>query len=106
MKEINLEQGKPFVEDALYLLERQMKNINDNTIVVIHGYGSSGKGGKIKNAVHDYVDLLKEKEEIEDFIFGEDFHMFNEKARKIKTIDKDLSKYYGKNNFGITVIVL
>lgn len=48
LKEINLEDGKPTVADALDLLKSSIgkaKSGNVGCLYIIHGYGSSEKGG-------------------------------------------------------------
>ena len=52
-KIVNLEYGRPTVETALVRLNTEIANARSEQIRVvtlIHGYGSSGKGGKIRVA--------------------------------------------------------
>jgi len=52
--EVNLERGHPTVEEALReLVSRLMtcKGQGAKGVILIHGYGSSGVGGKIGSAV-------------------------------------------------------
>lgn len=54
VKEINLERGYPTVETALREMVDQLgtcKRQGHRAVILIHGYGSSGQGGKIKSAV-------------------------------------------------------
>ena len=107
MIEINIERGKPYVEDALYELETQIRKAaqkGEEILVIIHGYGSTGKGGKIGKATRELLQDYEREGQIELFVKGEDFDMFNEKARKIKNIDDNTLKYYGKGNYGISII--
>lgn len=51
---INLERGLPVVEDALQRLDTFIRAGFDaglKWLVVLHGYGSSGQGGRIRQAV-------------------------------------------------------
>ena len=51
---INLERGLPVVEDALQRLDTFIRAGFDaglKWLVVVHGYGSSGQGGRIRQAV-------------------------------------------------------
>lgn len=108
MKEINLEYGMPVVSDALTRLEteiRTAKTQKHKIVKIIHGYGSSGKGGKIRKACRI---ALTENSLVHSIIFGENFSIFDENTRKAFTKDpklrqdKDLERY----NNGITIVVL
>ena len=53
VKEINLERGMPFVDEAMNKLVNDLttgKMAGCKAAVIIHGYGSSGAGGAIKAA--------------------------------------------------------
>jgi dsDNA-specific endonuclease/ATPase MutS2 len=53
VKTVNLEAGLPRVEEALIRLAREIANARQMKIRVlriIHGWGSSGKGGKLRDA--------------------------------------------------------
>ena len=47
---------------------------------VIHGYGSSGKGGALCIGLRKSFGLRKKERVIKDFIPGEDLSIFNEKV--------------------------
>lgn len=52
--EINLESGMPTVESAILRMKNELmtqKKRGVKVVILIHGYGSSGVGGKIKPAV-------------------------------------------------------
>ena len=53
VRELNLEQGRPSVDRALGWLEAELeaaRRMNTPLMKLIHGYGSSGKGGRIRTA--------------------------------------------------------
>ncbi len=53
MKELNLEHGMPTVDTALRWLESELdaaRKMRRPALKLIHGYGSSGRGGKIRTA--------------------------------------------------------
>ena len=57
-KEINLEAGMPTSDDALKLLKSSIANAksgNVGCLYIIHGYGSSGKGGVIREKVRQWL---------------------------------------------------
>ncbi|MDD4583544.1 MAG: hypothetical protein PHR60_05080 [Eubacteriales bacterium] len=54
VKEVNLERGYPTVDIALREMVSQLgtyKRQGYRAVILIHGYGSTGTGGKIKSAV-------------------------------------------------------
>lgn len=108
---INLEEGHPKVNEALLRLDRAVADAGrDGTelIKLIHGYGSKGVGGRIKEEVANALARYKRSGLIRDFIPGEDFRVSNEptwellkRAPELKQ-DRDLSR----NNRGITLVIL
>ena len=62
--------------------------VGNRAIVVIHGYGSHGRGGLIKEAVKEYLPLLKKKHIITDFVLGENWGDTNESKIKMCQIFK------------------
>lgn len=85
LREINLEAGMPLVADALRRLTFEVhhsKALGYAALKLIHGYGSSGKGGKIRVAARDRLEFLMQKREIRGYICGEDFSIFNDDTRQ------------------------
>ncbi len=111
LREVNLEAGMPFVEPAIKRLTfelEQSRRQKFTAVKLIHGYGSSGKGGKIRTAARKYLGGLKERGTITDFIPGEKFSIFEEATRRSFLLcealrnDRDLDRY----NNGVTFIIL
>lgn len=107
----NLEAGMPSVEEALQRLDGFFMEMNANHIKLlklIHGYGSTGRGGKIREEVRKKLNTLKDRHIIAEYLPGEDFNPFNEKSRRILEVfvesvhDPD----YGQYNPGITLVVM
>ena len=72
-KEINLEEGRPTVSEGRERLIRELTLARDEkvrAVKLIHGYGSSGTGGRLRGEVRRYLGLLKEQKRIVDFIPG------------------------------------
>ncbi len=80
--EINIEEGLPDVDAALRILEYQFASaavIGERVVKVIHGYGSTGRGcGKLRTAARRWG---KEDARVGFIVKGEDFSIFNPKAR-------------------------
>mgnify|MGYP003705415629 CR=1 FL=1 len=72
---LNLETGLPTVARALEKFEDSIIKLSATSIAmvrVIHGYGSSGIGGRIKEAVHQHLIYGKQASMIDRFCAGED----------------------------------
>src|SRR5215470_7193386 len=75
---INLETGMPLVHEALAQLDRELSSARKQKRVilkVIHGYGSTGKGGHIRIAVQQRLRELQDQGVTQLCIFGEDWSM-------------------------------
>lgn len=109
---INLEAGMPFVKEALERFDREFTSAQNRSIgllKIIHGYGSSGKGGKIKIALHQKLKLMLSNQLIKSVIKGESFSKStNSKVHHKKLIDcyPDLSETLRPDtyNLGITFV--
>ncbi|KAF0187933.1 MAG: Smr domain-containing [Desulfobulbaceae bacterium] len=110
-KVVNLETGRPFVEAALRKLTLELANgrrQNLRVLTIIHGYGSSGKGGAIKVECRKVLEYLKGKGEINTFIAGEDFRQRSGPTRDLLRRFPLLADnvHLNKGNPGITLVVL
>jgi len=88
---INLEAGMPFVKDALERFDREFTHAKKRSVgllKIIHGYGSSGKGGKIKVALHQKLTIMHSNLLIKSVIKGEEYSKStNSKVHHKKIID-------------------
>ncbi len=68
-----LKEGMPTVEVALARLESELVRLRGSVAVVriIHGYGSSGTGGRIRDAVRKRLASMKSARQILSFVPGE-----------------------------------
>lgn len=110
-KVVNLEAGRPFVETALRKLEIELADArqqNLRVLTVIHGYGSSGKGGAIGVECRKLLEYLKSRGEINTFIPGEDFRQKSGPTRNLLRRFPRLADNVNlnKGNRGITLVVL
>ena len=110
-KTVNLELGHPPLEVALKKLNDAIEDAAKNDVVMltlIHGYGSSGKGGRIRLECRKKLDFMKSKSQIHDYIAGEDF------SRKVGPVKMLLQRYpelsgdsnFNRGNRGITLVVM
>ena len=110
-KTVNLEAGRPIVDVALNRLAEVIDDAarsNVDVITLIHGYGSSGKGGVIRSECRRTLDFMKNKRQIRDYIAGENFHKKSGQVKSLLqrfprlSVDANLNR----NNKGITLVIL
>jgi len=110
-KVVNLEMGRPLVESALRRLRMELEDGHRQKLCVmtlIHGYGSSGKGGAIGVECRKVLEYLKGKGDIHTFIPGEEFRMQSGATRDLLRRFPQLASNVNlnKGNRGITLVVL
>ena len=111
IKLVNLEEGRPTVRQMEHHLDRELyAAAHDGTDLVklIHGYGSTGVGGALRDAVRATLARHKNSGKIQEFIAGEEFRISDQatwdllkRAPELKQ-DRDL----GRGNKGITIVVM
>ena len=111
IKTFNVEAGFSTLEEARRLVIdeiKQAKLAGAKVLKVVHGYGSSGKGGSLCVGLRKSFGLRKKELVIRDFIPGEEFTIFNpttlnllEAAPEMRA-DQDL----GATNEGVTIVWL
>ena len=108
---VNLERGMPMVEQALARLANELEQARlDRCMILtlIHGYGSCGQGGKIRQEVRTQLEYLKQKGAVNDLLIGEDFSSRTGSGRQILRrfpflrLHNDLNR----GNRGITLVVV
>jgi hypothetical protein len=108
---VNLEQGMPTVARALQRLETELaiaRRQGYRIIIFIHGYGSSGTGGVIKEEVQRQLYYYKHQGRINEVVPGEDFSSRAGVGRQLLRRFPALSTHDDLNraNRGITLVVL
>ena len=109
VREINLEEGMPTCDEALDYLKSSVKLSKQNKykcLLIIHGYGSTGKGGTIRTKTRQWLNAQVKKGMLKAVINGEDFNIFNEKVRELKDKYSELNSLLRVTNYGVTVVEL
>jgi len=111
VKTLNIEAGMPTIEEARQILLAQLKQAKQSGVAavkIIHGYGSTGKGGALRGALRK--SLLRRKKEglVTRVIFGEKWSIFEDDARYAIDHCPDLrnDRDLNHSNEGITIAVL
>ncbi len=110
-KTVNLEQGLPFVDEAMRRLESvlgEAKIAKITVLTVIHGYGSSGRGGRIKEEYRKILAYKRDRGEIRDSIPGETFTRRDPRTKSwLQRLPRlAANKNLDKGNRGITLIIM
>ena len=110
-KTVNLERGRPSAESALRRLTLEIdmaRREGAKLLTLIHGYGSSGKGGVIREECRKALDYMRLRKEICDYIPGEEYSSKTGPAKALVRRYPQLG--HDKNlkikNPGITVVIL
>jgi hypothetical protein len=111
MKTVNLEAGMPTVPAALARLEdvlRAARKEQCAALKIIHGYGSSGAGGALRQKLQAELAQRALRGEVRAFIAGEDWRISNQDSWELLNACPELRKDpdLGRGNKGISVVVL
>ena len=108
---INLEIGHPTVEEARQMLKAELdkcRNRKVTAVKIIHGYGSSGVGGALRQGIRKSLINRRKEGSVRAVVFGENWNIFDpvslsmlEQCQELRK-DKDLGNY----NQGISVVLL
>ena len=108
---INIKDGMPKVDVAIRKLRLELntfRRVGVNQVKIIHGYGSTGKGGVIKKSTHEVLRAMQSEGRILAFCPGEQFGPFEtlgrEMVEKCPAFRNDPD--WAKSNDGITVVLL
>lgn len=110
-RKVNLERGRPTVETALKRLDLEINRARNESVVVlslIHGYGSSGKGGRIRIECRKILDYMVQQKRLNGFINGEDFNRRAGAGKALLRRFPDLESTCASefNNPGVTIALL
>lgn len=108
---VNIKKDMPPKDYAVFLLDSAIndsKAMGDKVLIVVHGYGSHGKGGEIKKAVVEYLTTAKKNKTIKTFVKGDEWGDLNPEKQYMCSVCPDLnlnSQLYPLNS-GVTAILL
>ena len=110
-KTINLEEGMPTADRAIRRLTYELaaaRSLHYTALKLIHGYGSSGKGGVLRNEIRAYLLRQHHANKIQAFIEGERLSIFDEDTRIAMGLCPELRRDtdLDRHNNGITVVIL
>ena len=105
----NLEAGLPTAGQALERLERTLREARScgaKVVRVIHGYGSTGRGGKIRDAVRRELGRKLARGEVRAVVHGENYSSTTNVGRDLISRFKELktTERSDSSNPGLTII--
>ncbi len=111
MRVVNIKRDNPNVDYALFLIDEEIKYsraVGNRVIVIIHGYGSHGQGGAIRQGVKEYLPKLKKSGTIITYVFGENWGETNADVKEIERISPEiiLNENLSSINSGVSVILI
>ena len=111
VRHVNLKSGMPTVDEARSRLNTEIdkaRQQGDQVLKLIHGYGSSGVGGKLKDAIRSSLRRRRKEGKILSFVGGEKWGVFDEVTNEIleecPQLDKDPD--LNRCNEGITIVLM
>ena len=103
--EINIKENMPTVNEAMDILRKYVEGCKrGKCVVIVHGYGSSGKGGAICTKARQWLEAQQKAGKIAKVIKGEEISIFNFDALDLKKKYPELEAYFKVCNHGVTVI--
>jgi hypothetical protein len=110
IRSVNIKVGMPTVPEALARLDRALgdaRSRGEAAVKIIHGYGSSGVGGKIKAAVRRELGRRKARGAIRAYVPGENWSIFDPATEALREDFDEIRDFeLEKFNEGMTVVVL
>lgn len=103
LKEINVERGYTCTQ-AMEYVKQEIRNNKKACLYIIHGYGSSGKGGIIRKELGRYLSAQLKNGKIKALVFGEEFNIFDNNALRLKGKYKELEELTKYHNDGVTIV--
>ncbi len=108
-KVVNIKKDMPSVDYAIYQLDKEIGfafATQTPVLIIIHGYGSGGTKGQIKENVNKFLSGLKAKKKIIDFIPGEAWGETNERVAEMKSLYPSLilCDQISNLNSGVTIV--
>jgi len=111
IRTFSVEAGLPTLDEARRLVIAEIKRAKRHgakALKVIHGYGSSGTGGKLCVGLRKSFGLRKKEGVIKDFVAGDEFSIFNETTLTLLEAMPELrgDPDMGATNEGVTILWL
>lgn len=109
VKTINVKNNNSSPDYAVYVTDSEIndsKKTDTNILVIIHGYGSKGRGGTMKQEIHNYLLQAKNHRKIIDYYKGEQWSATNEDMQQLCSLYPELILHSQIQNYnsGVTIV--
>ena len=107
----SVKAGLPTVQEARARLNAEIDKARQSGVMVlkvVHGYGSSGVGGSLRDAIRRSLQKRRKEGKIRAFVIGEKWTVFEEAARQMLEECPELNKDPDLNGYneGITLVLI
>ena len=111
LKTVDIKSDMPTAEQAVRRVNAALATARVTgapAVKIIHGYGSTGVGGRIREEAHRFLEQQRRKSSVRAVIPGEEFSIFNEATLRAFALcpalrrDSDLDRH----NCGVTLVIL
>ena len=111
VQEVNIKQDMPTADAAVRRVTYHLhtaRHLQFAVLKIIHGYGSSGTGGKIRTEVRAYLARQLMQKKLSAVIPGEQFSIFETPTQQLLRTCPDLRRDpdLDRHNNGVTLVVL
>jgi Smr domain len=109
---VNLKFDNPSAEEALERLTSSLRRASEvgvKVMILIHGYGSSGEGGRIKWVIHDALENNYFSDRVDEYHFGENVAFGSDAYHALLRRRPGLKAYlqhFKEGNAGMSVLIL
>ena len=108
---VNIKEYNPSADYAVFRLEQEIedsKKMGEHALIVVHGYGSHGRGGLIKQNAVQFLKSAQHFGKIKGFVPGEmwcDTNPLKQYACE-KNPELILHSQIGNLNSGVSIVVI
>lgn len=111
IRTVMLKENRPTVVEARSRLNNeieQARRTGIRVLKIVHGYGSSGTGGVLKDAIRASLRKRRKEGKIQAFVTGERWDLSDETARLLiqECPDAGRDSDLGRYNEGITLVLI
>lgn len=106
---VNMESGLPSIEEGIKRLEDGLLRAGHSgarVVRIIHGYGSSGTGGKLRDACRTFLKQAKAARRIKTFMPGEEYSGGTDRGLVNRYPELRQGERSDSGNPGITLVLL
>ncbi|MBZ5721729.1 MAG: Smr/MutS family protein [Acidobacteriia bacterium] len=107
---LNLKFDMPTIEQARRRLLEFISSPRQKgpLVKIVHGYGSTGRGGALRTALRELLQQWEKEDKIKLVIFGENWSIFDARTQDLRQrypwLQDDSDSDLDRHNQGITIV--